>query len=52
MKDGGEVVGTNSETFRFVDLFAGLGGFHVALDELGGRGVFAADWEPTLKALY
>lgn len=38
--------------FRFVDLFAGLGGFHVALDELGGKGVFAAEWEPGLNALY
>ena len=45
-------MGTIREAFRFVDLFAGLGGFHVALDELGGRGVFAAEWEPTLKALY
>ena len=46
------MMGTSSEAFRFVDLFAGLGGFHVALDELEGRGVFAAEWEPTLKALY
>ncbi len=45
-------MGTSSEAFRFVDLFAGLGGFHVALEELEGRGVFAAEWEPTLKALY
>lgn len=38
--------------FRFIDLFAGLGGFHVALDQLGGQGVFAAEWEPTLNKLY
>lgn len=38
--------------FEFVDLFAGLGGFHVALGSLGGDGVFAAEWEPTLNALY
>lgn len=38
--------------FRFIDLFAGLGGFHVALQELNGEGVFAAEWEPTLNALY
>ena len=43
---------TGRKAFRFVDLFAGLGGFHVALDQLEGRGVFAAEWEPTLKALY
>lgn len=39
-------------TFRFIDLFAGLGGFHVALRELGGEGVFAAEWESGLNALY
>jgi len=39
-------------SFRFVDLFAGLGGFHVALAELGGQGVFAAEWESGLNALY
>ncbi len=38
--------------FRFIDLFAGLGGFHVALADLGGVGVFAAEWDPTLNALY
>lgn len=38
--------------FRFIDLFAGLGGFHVALKELGGEGVFAAEWEPILNDLY
>jgi DNA (cytosine-5)-methyltransferase 1 len=39
-------------SFRFIDLFAGLGGFHVALRELGGEGVFAAEWDPTLNELY
>lgn len=39
-------------SFDFIDLFAGLGGFHVALQSLGGRGVFAAEWEPTLNELY
>jgi DNA (cytosine-5)-methyltransferase 1 len=38
--------------FRFIDLFAGLGGFHVALEQLGGKGVFAAEWEPRLQKLY
>lgn len=38
--------------FRFIDLFAGLGGFHVALQQLGGEGVFAAEWDATLNELY
>lgn len=38
--------------FRFVDLFAGLGGFHVALKRLGGECVFAAEWQPHLQELY
>jgi DNA (cytosine-5)-methyltransferase 1 len=38
--------------FTFIDLFAGLGGFHVALEQLGGKAVFAAEWEPSLNLLY
>lgn len=40
------------EPFKFVDLFAGLGGFHVALAALGGEAVFAAEWNQPLNALY
>lgn len=38
--------------FRFVDLFAGLGGFHLALAHLGGECVFAAEWQEHLRTLY
>lgn len=40
------------QTFRFVDLFAGLGGFHLALARLGGRCVFAAEWKDHLRDIY
>lgn len=40
------------EPFRFVDLFAGLGGFHLALARMGGRCVFAAEWKEHLRELY
>lgn len=37
---------------RFVDLFAGLGGFHLALRNLGHECVFACEIDDTLRELY
>jgi DNA (cytosine-5)-methyltransferase 1 len=37
---------------RFIDLFAGLGGFHLALRQLGHQCVFASEIDPTLRKLY
>ena len=37
---------------KFIDLFAGLGGFHLALSRLGHRCVFASEIAPDLQALY
>ncbi len=40
------------EPLRFVDLFAGLGGFHLALQSLGHKCVFACEVNEILAALY
>jgi DNA (cytosine-5)-methyltransferase 1 len=37
---------------RFIDLFAGLGGFHQALDSLGHECVFASELNDDLRILY
>lgn len=37
---------------RFIDLFAGLGGFHLALRELGHECVFASEIDKELVGLY
>lgn len=37
---------------KFLDLFAGLGGFHLALTRLGHECVFASEIDETLRSLY
>jgi len=39
-------------SFDFIDLFAGLGGFHLAAAKLGGRCVFASELNPKLQSVY
>lgn len=46
--------GPNSgeEKFTFIDLFAGIGGFRMALQNLGGRCVFSSEWDKYSKQTY
>ncbi|MEX5502546.1 DNA (cytosine-5-)-methyltransferase [Pseudomonas putida] len=49
---GPDIIRENEDSFKFVDLFAGLGGFHLALARMGGSCVFAAEWKEHLRNLY
>jgi DNA (cytosine-5)-methyltransferase 1 len=39
-------------SFTFIDLFAGIGGFHQAARSLGGRCVFASETDPSAQKAY
>ena len=39
-------------SFRFVDLFAGIGGFHQALEPLGGKLLLASEIDPKAREIY
>lgn len=38
--------------FRFIDLFAGIGGFRVAMQNLGGECVYSSEWDEQAKRTY
>lgn len=38
--------------FTFIDLFAGIGGFRIALQQLGGKCVFSSEYNPHAQRAY
>jgi len=39
-------------TFKFIDLFAGIGGFRLALQNVGGKCVYTSEWDKSAKKTY
>lgn len=42
----------SSPKFKFIDLFAGIGGFRLAFQNLGGHCVFSSEWNSFSKKTY
>lgn len=42
----------NNPKFTFIDLFAGIGGFRIPLQELGGKCIFSCDWDKGAQQTY
>lgn len=40
------------EGFRFIDLFAGIGGLRIPFEEIGGRCVFTSEWDRFSQQTY
>lgn len=43
---------TTKPAFRFIDLFAGVGGFHAALKAYGGEGVYGVELDKAAAGVY
>lgn len=41
-----------SKNINFIDLFAGIGGFHLAFHKLGAKCVFASEIDPVAREIY
>ncbi len=42
----------SDEKFTFIDLFAGIGGFRIALQNLGGKCLFTSEWDKNAQSTY
>ena len=45
-------VSTEPPRFRFIDLFAGIGGMRIPFDELGGECTFSSEWDRFAQKTY
>ena len=48
----GSVTTVRPAGFRFIDLFAGIGGIRTGFDAIGGRCVFTSEWDQACRKTY
>jgi DNA (cytosine-5)-methyltransferase 1 len=41
-----------NNSFKFIDLFAGVGGFRLAMQNLGGKCIFTSEWDKDAQKTY
>jgi DNA (cytosine-5)-methyltransferase 1 len=39
-------------SFKFIDLFAGIGGIRLGFEHIGGKSVFSSEWDKYSKQTY
>ncbi|WMJ86730.1 DNA (cytosine-5-)-methyltransferase [Anaerocolumna sp. MB42-C2] len=45
-------INMNKQKFKFIDLFAGIGGIRIPFQELGGKCVFTSEWDKFAQKTY
>lgn len=44
--------GPKNPEFKFIDLFAGIGGFRLSMQNLGGKSIFTSEWDENAKKTF
>ena len=47
-----DIIEKTLEGMTFIDLFAGLGGFRIALESLGAKCVYSSEWDEPVQKVY
>lgn len=47
-----KITSNKLKSYRFIDLFAGLGGFRLALESFGAECVYSSEWDKAAQEVY